>query len=283
MLRVFLGQPLHLVVEREQFAGLGAVHLDGIALAGQLGHVDFALAFGGEISARAHGKRRGDEAGEAGQQHILAVAGGCAADAADDAEDGAQAVVDAVDGVSDPASGLLAALVALGQHLIEHRLGVDFLRAGRSLIVAAQERPKFAVVVLLVLDDVFEDGDGFLIAQRLQLFAVAGDGAALFDLQTAQGHAHAAGAVGQRVGLAAGAAPIDRLAAAQLDDASMPERGVLPLGASQMAQHLGAHRVRVPVGQGHGRCGSPPSQPASCLPAPPGPSSAWRCSTLHWP
>ena len=105
-------------------------------------------------------------------------------------------------------------------------------------------------MVLFVLDDVFEDGDGFLVAQRLQLLAVAGDGAALLDLEAAQGHADAAGAAGQRVGLAAGVAMVNRLRSAQLHDAAMPERGVLPLGAGQVAQHLGAHRVRVAVGQG---------------------------------
>ena len=183
---VLFGQALHLVVEREQFAGLGAVHLDGLALAGDFGHVDFALALGGQIRAGAHREGRGDQAGEAGQQHIFAVAGGGAADAADDAEDGAQAVVDAVDGVADPTARLLAALGALGQHLIENRLGVDLVRAGGRRVVAAQQRPQLLVVVLLVLDDVFEDGDGFRVAQRLQLLAVAGDGAALLDLQPAR-------------------------------------------------------------------------------------------------
>ena len=140
---VLFGQALDLVVEREQFAGLGAVHLDGFALAGDFGQVDFALALGGQIRAGAHGEGRGDEAGEAGQQHIFAVAGGGAADAADDAEDGAQAVVDAVDGVADPASRLLAALVALGQHLIQNRLGVDLVRAGGSRGSGRAERAQF--------------------------------------------------------------------------------------------------------------------------------------------
>ena len=82
-----------------------------------------------------------------------------------------------------------------------------------------------------------------------KLLAVAGDGPALLDLQAAQGHADAAGAIGQRVGFAAGLAVIDRLGAAQLDNAAMPECGVLPLGSGQVAQHLSAHRVRVAVGQ----------------------------------
>ena len=134
------------------------------------------------------------------------VAGGRAGDAGDDAEDGAQAVVHAVDGVADPRAGLLAALVALGQHLFENGFGVDFGRAGRRGVVAAEQRTELAVVVFFVLDDVVENGDGAFVAQRLELLAVAGDVAALFNLKAAQGHAHAAGAVGQRVGLAAGAA-----------------------------------------------------------------------------
>ncbi len=74
--------------------------------------------------------------------------------------------------------------------------------------------------------------------------------AAFFDLQAAQGHAHAAGAVGQRIGLAAGAAGVDRLGSAQLLDAAFPQRGVLHLRLGQMAQHLRAHRVGIAVGQG---------------------------------
>ncbi len=35
------------------------------------------------------------------------------------------AVVYAVDGVADPRAGLLAALIALGEHLVEHGFGVD--------------------------------------------------------------------------------------------------------------------------------------------------------------
>ena len=106
-------------------------------------------------------------------------------------------------------------------------------------------------MIFFVLDDVVENGDGALVAQSLQLLAVAGDVAALLDLKAAQGHAHAAGAVGQRVGLAAGAALVDGLRAAQFLDAAFPKRGVLQLGVGQVAQHLGAHRVGVAVGQGH--------------------------------
>ncbi len=87
--------------------------------------VDFALAFGGEVRAGAHGERRGDHAGEAGEENEFGFAGGGAGDAGDDAEDGAEAVVDAVDGVADPAAGLLAAFVALGEQLFEDCLGVD--------------------------------------------------------------------------------------------------------------------------------------------------------------
>ena len=223
---------------------------DGFALAGDFGVVDFAFALGGEIGAGAHGERGGDHAGEAGEQNIFAVAGGCAGDAGDDAEDGAEAVVDAVDGVADPGAGLLAALVALGQQFFENRLGIDLGRAGGGLVVAAQQRAQFAVVVLLVFNDVVEDGDGAFVAEVLQLLAVVGDVAAFFDLEPAQGHADAAGAVGQRVGLAAGIAVVDRLGTAQLHDAAMPEGGVLPLGAGQVAQDLGAHGIGVAVGQG---------------------------------
>jgi len=112
---VFLGQALHLVVEREQLTGFGAVHLDGFALSGDFGVIDFAFALGGEVCAGAHGERGGDHAGEAGEENVLGVAGCSAGDAGDDAEDRAQTVVDAVDGVADPRAGLLAPLASLGQ------------------------------------------------------------------------------------------------------------------------------------------------------------------------
>ena len=62
------------------------------------------------------------------RKNIFAVAGGCAGDAGDNAEDRAEPVVDAVDGIADPGAGLLAALVALCQQLLENGLGVDFGR-----------------------------------------------------------------------------------------------------------------------------------------------------------
>ena len=105
-------------------------------------------------------------------------------------------------------------------------------------------------MILLVFNDMFEDGDGFLVAERLELLAVAGDGAALLDLKAAQGHAHAAGAAGQRVGIAAGLAGVDGFRSAQLDDAAVPQSCVFPLSAGQMAQHLGADRIGVALGQG---------------------------------
>ena len=116
--------------------------------------------------------------------------------------------------------------------------------------MAAQQRTEFAVVVLFVLDDVVEDVDGSVVAQVLQLLAVVGDVTALLDLQPAQGHADAAGAVGQRVGLAAGVALVLGLRPAEFDDAALPESGVLPLRAGQMAQDLGAHRIGIAIGQG---------------------------------
>jgi hypothetical protein len=51
MLGVILWQALDLIVEGEQFSSFRAVHLDGFAFARDLGVVDLALAFGGEICA----------------------------------------------------------------------------------------------------------------------------------------------------------------------------------------------------------------------------------------
>lgn len=180
---------------------------------------------------------------------LRGIAERCAGDAGDDAKDGAQAVVDAVDGVADPRARLLAALVALGQQLVEDSFGIDLWRACRCMVVAAQERTEFAVVVFFIFDDVLEDGDGALVAETLELLAVAGDVAALFDFEPAQGHADAAGARGQRVGRAAGAAFINGFGPAQLADALGPQRRVLHFGRGEMAQYLGAHGIAVAVGE----------------------------------
>jgi hypothetical protein len=88
---------------------------------------------------------------------------------------------------------------------------------------------------------VFEDGDGAFVAQGLELLAVGGDVAALFDLKAAQGHADAAGAVGERIGLAAGLAAVDRLGAASSLMRPCQRAACSHSAAGQVAQHLGAH------------------------------------------
>ena len=121
---------------------------------------------------------------------------------------------------------------------------------GRGLIVAAEERTEFAVVVFLVFDDVVENGDGAFVAEFFQLFAVVGDVTALFDFKATQGHADSAGAVGKGVGFATGISGIDRLGTAKFDDAAVPKGGMLPLSAREVTQYLGAHGVSIPIGEG---------------------------------
>jgi len=123
--------------------GLRAVHGDGFALAGDLGLIDFALTFGGEVSTGAHGKAEAIMPERPPRARTCCRRGG-AGDARNDAEDSAQAVVDSVDGIADPRAWLLAALASLGQHLFQHRFGFDFGYAGRCCIVAAQERTQLA-------------------------------------------------------------------------------------------------------------------------------------------
>src|SRR5580704_14266233 len=96
---------------------------------------------------------------------------------------------------------------------------------------------------LLILDDVLEDGDGVLVAEGFELFTVAGDGAALLDLETAEGHADAAGAAGQRVRIATGTAGVGRRRTTELLNAAGPQGGMLELGLREMSEHLGTHRV----------------------------------------
>ena len=85
--------------------------------------------------------------------------------------------------------------------------------------------------------------------QILQLRAVVRDVAALFDLEAPQSHLGAAGAIGQRIGLAPGSAGVSRRRSAQFLDAACPERRMLQLGLGQMAQHLRAHRIGVAIGE----------------------------------
>ena len=105
------------------------------------------------------------------------------------------------------------------------------------------------MVVFFIFDDVIEDGDGAFVAEFFELLAVVGDVTALFNLETTERHANAAGAVGERVGFAAGISFIDRLGAAEFDDAALPESGMLPLCARKMAEDLGAHGIGVAIGQ----------------------------------
>ncbi len=88
--------------------------------------------------------------------------------------------------------------------------------------MAANQRPELAVVILLVLYHVIENGEGALVAQRLELLTVVGYVAALLDFKPAQRHADAASAVGQGICLAVGVASIDRLRTAELDDPALP-------------------------------------------------------------
>ena len=80
--------------------------------------------------------------------------------------------------------------------------------------------------------------------------AVAGDvRGSLRSRGGARAISYAAGAVGQRVGLAARSARVGRLRSAQLLDAAGPQRGMLQLGLGQMAQHLRAHGIGVAIGE----------------------------------
>ena len=246
---VHLGQALDLVVEREEFTRFGLVHFDRLALACDLCVVDFAFALGGQIGAGTHAEGRSNHAGEPGEEHIFAVAGGSAGDAGDNAEDGAETVVDAVNRIADPRAGLLTALVPLGEQLLKDCFGVDFWRGSGKGVVTAEKRSQFAVVILLIFDHVFEDGDGFLVTEGFELFTVAGDGAALFDFEAAEGHADAAGAAGQRVRVAAGLAGVSRRRAPELLDAAGPQGGMFQLRLCQMPQYLSAHGVGIAIGQ----------------------------------
>ena len=89
------------------------------------------------------------------------------------------------------------------------------------------------VVVALVLQHLFEDGDGGFVAEVLDLLAVVRDVAALVEFQTAQGEVEAADAVGQRVGFASLGAVVLRDLRAQLLQSSGPEVGVVLLGQRQ--------------------------------------------------
>ena len=104
-------------------------------------------------------------------------------------------------------------------------------------------------MVLFVLDDVIENGDGAFVAKGLELLAVVGNVAALLDFKAAKSHANAAGAVGQRSPPRRGRAGVDRRGPAEFDNAAVPQGGVLPLRGGQVAQDLGAYRVGIALGQ----------------------------------
>ena len=72
----------------------------------------------------------------------------------------------------------------------------------------ADEAAELAVVLLLVFDDMVQDGDAGLVAQLFELLRVAGDVAALVDFKTAEGNAGSANALGESVGGAGGLAVV---------------------------------------------------------------------------
>jgi hypothetical protein len=73
--------------------------------------------------------------------------------------------------------------------------------------------------------------------------------AALFNFEAAEGHADATGAISEGVGFAAGLAFVYGLRAAELDNATVPEGGMLPLGTGEVAEDLSADGVSVAVGE----------------------------------
>src|SRR6185503_18560006 len=106
------------------------------------------------------------------------------------------------------------------------------------------------MMVLFILDDVFENGEGAFVAEFLELSAIFGYIAAFFDFQAPQRHADASSAIGERVSFAARRTLVDRFGAAEFDDATFPESRMFPLSGCEVTQDLRANRLCVPIGKG---------------------------------
>ena len=117
-----------------------------------------------------------------------------------------RSIVDPVNGIADPAGGVRAALVSLGQHLVQKGLWIG-RRADSATGLPADQSAELAIVILLVFDDPVQDGQAGRIAERFELLAVLGDVAALIDFQAAQGQIVAPDAGLEAAGITGGASP----------------------------------------------------------------------------
>ena len=106
--------------------------------------------------------------------------------------------------------------------------------------------------------------DGGRIAELLDLLAVAGDVAALVQLQAAQGEVEAADAVGERVGFAGFGAVVLGDRRAEGGEAAGPEIGVVLLGQGKVVQRTALLRVDGLHARARCRCESRASPSASC-------------------
>jgi len=115
--------------------------------------------------------------------------------------------------------------------------------------MVADQAAEFAVVFLLIGDDLLQNGDAGLVSDFFELLALLRDVAALVDFQAAKRHAWSADARGQCVGIAASLAFVLRNASAQFTNALGPGRSVTRFGISQIAQNALANGVGVALGK----------------------------------
>ena len=104
----------------------------------------------------------------------------------------------------------------------------------------ADEAAEGDVVVGLVGEDFLEDGGAGVVAELLDLLAVAGDVAALVEFEAAECEALAADAVGERAGFAGFGALVLGNRRAEGGEARGPEVGVMLLGQGEVAQGAAA-------------------------------------------
>src|ERR1700733_13109053 len=106
---------------------------------------------------------------------------------------------------------MLAALVPLSQHLVEKRLWIGRRADSAQGLLFTDQTAELTIVILLVFDDPFQDGQAGRIAERLKLLAVLGNVAALIDFQPAQGQIVATDARLKAIGIAARTSLVDGL------------------------------------------------------------------------
>ncbi len=137
-------------------------------------------------------------------------------------------------------------LDALGQQLLQHGLRIlgDRTHCG-CRVVFANQAAQLAVMVLLIFDDLLQNGHARLVSEVPQLLPIPRDVAALVYFEPAQRQARTSRYVRQRVRISRGLAVVFWNCAAKLPDPLRPQRRMMGLCLGHLFQNALANWVAI--------------------------------------